>query len=407
MSEHQLHILLVEDNPGDALLVQEMLADAEADSFYVRRADSLLGALDLLADNDFDAIVLDLNLPDSSGFETFSAMQSHAPGTPVVLLTGHDDDGMALSAVEAGAQDYLVKDRLDEESLVRALRYAVVRQQGRPRPAAEQESANGRLIGVLGSKGGVGTTTVACHLAVQLQQATGATVLLVDLDVDGGAAGFLMQAATPYTALDAAENVHRLDERLWRTLVRTGKDGVDVLPSPALRAQAALPPAGRFRHVLRFARKVYRWVVVDLGRLGQLAGTLLPDLDELLVVTTGDLMAVHDTGRLLECLPSLGLPAEKTSIIHNQGSRWSAGAKLLKAVISLPPRSVLPTCDNELAAAYTKGQLLGAETDFGRELGRLAAAVAGVDGPPEADHGFSFKKLNWFGGRAAAPAEHS
>lgn len=395
MTEHFLRILLVEDNPGDALLVAEMLSEAETDAFRVERADSLLAALDLLAERDFDVILLDLNLPDSNGMDTFSAMRSHAPETPVVLLTGNDDDALAIAAVEAGAQDYLVKDGLDEEVLAKALRYAVVRQ---PRSAEVPGSQAGKLIGVLGSKGGVGATTLACHLATALEQ-TGAPVLLVDLDLDGGDVGFLMQAKTPYTAMDAADNVHRLDERFWRSLVAKSKHGVDVLVSPSLRGQTELPAVGRFRHLLRFARKLYRCVVVDLGRLGQTASVIAPDVDELLLVTTTDLMAVQGTGRVLECLSALEVSPEVIRLVHNQAGRWPSGGKILEAVVNTAPVAALPSCESELVSACTEGRLLGPGSGFGREVARLARAVAGIGTGAAPPQGFLSRKWSWFGGR--------
>ena len=125
MQEHKL--LLVEDNPGDARLVKEMLADSGDILFRVHTAESLVAALDALAQGKFDVALVDLSLPDSDGLETLSTIQRHAPGLPIVALTGHDSIAMALAAVERGAQDYLVKGTLTTDSLVRALQYAVVR----------------------------------------------------------------------------------------------------------------------------------------------------------------------------------------------------------------------------------------------------------------------------------------
>jgi Flp pilus assembly CpaE family ATPase len=406
MSETPLQILLVEDNPGDALLVQEMLSDADAGVFEMRRAASLLEGLDALAERSADVVLLDLNLPDSHGLETFSSLRKHAPEIPVVLLTGHDDDSLALSAVEEGAQDYLVKDRLEPETLLRAVRYAVVRQQrGGPPSTDSPGDGGGRMIGVIGAKGGVGTTTVACHLAAALQGLSGGPVLLADADVDGGTAGFLMQAKSPYTLLDAVDNVYRLDEGFWRSLIHETGDGVHVITSPALLGRVAVKETGRLRHVLRFARSLYPWAVVDLGRLTAVAAAVLTEIDRLLLVSTSDLMSAHDAGRVAESLTGDGIEPGRLSLIHNHASRGAAGTDVLEAVVKLPIVADMPASDKEMTAAYTRGVLVDPSSAFGREVTKLAATVSGLQPAGKGASGFSLKNLPLFGKREAAEAK--
>jgi PAS domain S-box-containing protein len=122
-----LHVLLVEDNPGDARLIREMLADAPGAPVEVVGADRLAAAVTRLAEGPVDGVLLDLSLPDSQGLATFSRLQAHAPAVPIVVLSGLADEAIALRAVQEGAQDYLVKGRVDGNLLVRALRYAVER----------------------------------------------------------------------------------------------------------------------------------------------------------------------------------------------------------------------------------------------------------------------------------------
>ncbi len=123
-------ILLVEDNPGDARLMRELLAGAQgrySAEFALISVDRLAAALEHLRHDTFEVILLDLTLPDSQGLETLDVMVQTAPQTPVVVLTGLDDEQIAVRAVQAGAQDYLVKGRIDGDLVVRALRYAVER----------------------------------------------------------------------------------------------------------------------------------------------------------------------------------------------------------------------------------------------------------------------------------------
>ena len=126
MTRQSLHVLLVEDNPGDARLLRTLLSAVPADFTWVY-AERLSAAIELLRSEPLDLVLLDLSLPDSQGLETFTRLFPHAICLPIVVLTGTDDETLALQAVQAGAQDYLVKGRLDGELLARALRYAVER----------------------------------------------------------------------------------------------------------------------------------------------------------------------------------------------------------------------------------------------------------------------------------------
>jgi diguanylate cyclase (GGDEF)-like protein/PAS domain S-box-containing protein len=129
MNTKPTKILLVEDNPGDARLVQEMLADLGPNKFALEHIDSLGEALSCLNKTKFDVVLLDLCLPDSGALDSLTRIQAAAPRIPIVVLSGHDDDAIALQCVQSGAQDYLVKGKGDSEVLSRSLRYAIERQQ--------------------------------------------------------------------------------------------------------------------------------------------------------------------------------------------------------------------------------------------------------------------------------------
>jgi PAS domain S-box-containing protein len=129
MGEASATVLLVEDNPGDARLIQEMLADGSGHRFRLWRADRLSAGLDMLSSGLVGVVLLDLSLPDSLGIETFCTMFAHAPQVPIIVLTGTDDEVMALHAVKTGAQDYLIKGEVNSNLLLRAMRYAMERKE--------------------------------------------------------------------------------------------------------------------------------------------------------------------------------------------------------------------------------------------------------------------------------------
>ncbi len=127
MAPNSIKVLLVEDNPGDARLVRELLIDAGANEFLLEHTSTLHDALDHLINASFDVMLLDLSLPDAHGMDTIKQIMNVASTMPIVVLSGNNDTDMALEAVQFGAQDYLVKGQGDGNLLARALHYAIDR----------------------------------------------------------------------------------------------------------------------------------------------------------------------------------------------------------------------------------------------------------------------------------------
>ncbi len=123
----RVRVLHIEDNPADAAFIQEMLGEAENISFDLEWKDRLSPGLEHLTKMETDVVLLDLNLPDSKGFVTFTRTLAQEPEIPIVILTGIHDEKLALKAVHEGAQDYLIKTHIDGDLLIRTIRYAIER----------------------------------------------------------------------------------------------------------------------------------------------------------------------------------------------------------------------------------------------------------------------------------------
>src|SRR5690348_2432764 len=120
MNNGAIKVLLVEDNPADVRLVREKLTEAPGAPFQFECVDRLAAGVSRLSAGGVDVLLLDLGLPDSQGLATFTAVHARQPGLPVVVLSGAADEQLAMQAVQAGAQDYLVKGT-DSRVLTRAL----------------------------------------------------------------------------------------------------------------------------------------------------------------------------------------------------------------------------------------------------------------------------------------------
>jgi diguanylate cyclase (GGDEF)-like protein len=179
MTQHApVKVLLVEDNPGDARLVEILLSEEDSSGFEVIHVERLSEALERPDRSAFDVILLDLTLPDSSGLETVDQMRRAAPQTPVVVLSGQDDEETALQAIQSGAEDYLVKGRGDGELIARSIRYSIERKK------AEEKLAHLAQYDHLTGLANRGLFQAILNQALARAERGGDTVTLMFLDLD-------------------------------------------------------------------------------------------------------------------------------------------------------------------------------------------------------------------------------
>jgi signal transduction histidine kinase len=129
MENLTIQILLVEDSSTDANLLRQVFLRARQQGWELSHVERLSYAIDACCDRPFDVVLLDLHLPDSDGLETITRFRDAVPNLPIVVLTATDDEELALQVMASGAQDYLVKDQITIQLLVRAIRYAIEREQ--------------------------------------------------------------------------------------------------------------------------------------------------------------------------------------------------------------------------------------------------------------------------------------
>jgi len=127
MNKEEIQTLLIEDNPGDARLIQEFLKDSKKVDFSIKIHETLSEGLEEFLNNKFDIVLLDLNLPDSSGYDTVKIINEKIKFVPVIVLTGRDDEELALKSLKFGIQDYLIKGKIDQILLERSILYTIER----------------------------------------------------------------------------------------------------------------------------------------------------------------------------------------------------------------------------------------------------------------------------------------
>ncbi|MEV5319366.1 fused response regulator/phosphatase [Streptomyces sp. NPDC052687] len=315
-------VLLVEDDPGDALLVEELVADS-ALKIRLRWVRSLTEAAEVLATETPDCVLLDLHLSDARGLEAVSLLRARAEQVAIVVLTGLAEEETGLAAVAAGAQDYLVKGRVEPELFGRAVRYAIQRKQAEQAAVALQASQmqaqeNARLERGLLPRPllrGEGVHVVARYRPGRAQALLGGDFYDIVQDSDGtvhAIVGDVSGHGPDEAALGVALRI------AWRTLVLSGVAGSEqmsrleeLLVAERAREEVfatlvslAVVPGEQRAHVvraghhglLRRGREHVEWIEVPGGpALGMLPGGATWPIAEL-PVPKGDSVVLFTDG---------------------------------------------------------------------------------------------------------------
>ncbi len=291
----------------------------------------------------------------------------------VIALHPSAEPELILQALRAGAHEFLhppVKSSLNQ---------ALERKSGERNKMRERLRQKGRVIGFLSAKGGCGATTIACHIAAELGR-LGKNVLLADMDLDAGMVRFLMKSKSPYSVLDALNNLHRLDQNYWTALISNGLPGLEVIAGPQSLASRQQPNQEQMLNMLTFCRGQYDFSIVDLGRsLNMTAMNSLDEIDETYLVTTLDVPALHQSKQIIQSLSNVGYGRERLRLVLNRmPQRLDVTPDELEKMMSLPVFATLPNDYPSLYESYSEGSLLPPGSRLGKELARMAVKVGGI-----------------------------
>jgi Flp pilus assembly CpaE family ATPase len=385
MNQEHVNVLLIEDSPEYAQLVQQWLSTGIGGiPIALNWADSLANGLDRLARGHVDVVLLDLGLPDSDGPGTFFSVRRHTPAAPVIILSTADNESQALSLVQKGAEDYLVKSTCNAEILLRALRFAMARYQWHAPAHPQAGATQGRVVGVMGCKGGVGGTTIACSLACELAKLPQQKVLLMDLDTIAGMVPFHMNLEPGNSIVDAIRKMDQMDLGCWESIVtRRGPPELSVLPLDGPNWEADDLTAASVATLLAWTRPIYDRVVADLGRCRRLSLELAEDMDEICLIATPAIPALFEAKRAIGALLKSGFAADRLRMVLNQVGKFSpfSGSELQK-VFGVAVQAKLPADAHEMENDTLAMRLPRSQSAFGKEMAVLAQRLAGLPEKP-------------------------
>lgn len=348
----------------------DVLRDPENETTFDQHDGDWSSLLDTLANSKPGVLLLDVSAVPSELNIAMRQLKYQSPDTKIIALHISADPQIILSAMRAGAHEFVHPPL--REALLPALERLLNANED---PGAT--ARRGKMIGFLSSKGGCGATTLACHIASELQNLTKKRVLLADLDLTSGLVGFLMKTPSAYSVLDAIKNLSRLDESLWKALVVDHRPNLSVIPAPAVYTRWDHPDEGQLRQVLQFMRTQHDWVVLDLGRsLNSIALAVLEEIDQLFLVSTLEVVALHGLKSIVHGLFEQG---DKIQLVLNRTPKMmDISTQELEKILGRSLYAALPNDYMGLYQSYSSGNLLDANSRLAQQFALLASKIAGV-----------------------------
>jgi pilus assembly protein CpaE len=301
-------------------------------------------------------LILELDEDRSKTFSRIQATLAASPSTEIFLTAPQTESEVLLEALRAGVKEFIPQPLKRQE-----LEEALARFRERHKERKPETGKHGKLITLFGSKGSVGTTTIAVNLAVSLRQADeNGSVVLLDLNPQFGDAALFLDMEPAHTMGDIAKNVARLDETFLMSVLSKHASGLYVLPSVSAVEDIGLLTPEAVERTLELLQAMFDYVIIDSG--DSLADTTIAALNlssSVYLVCNLTLPVLRNTKRLLEILAHLNYPIDNINIIVNRHEKHTeVSVKDLEEVLRRKASWLIPNDYSTTTNAINKGQPL-------------------------------------------------
>ncbi len=380
-------VLVVDDTKLITRMIRDKLV---ATGYVVEEAYEGNEALAKVKSFNPDLIILDVMLPGMDGYEIARRIrQDPTVGhVPIVMLTAKSGISEKIAGFEAGVDDYLTKP-FDPTELELRVRVLIAR--AKTQHAGDDASAPGKVISVFSLRGGSGTSSVAVNLAVALAQLFECEIPLVDLALESGSDG-LMLDLIPRTSLAnlAKEDITQMDAGMLKEYALHHPSGVQLLAAPASPIQAEAVTPRLVQTILPAARRGFSHTIVDTAhQLSELNLAAFDLSDHIVIVLTPDMLSLKSAGTILETLRSLAFSADKILVVLNWVfPRRGLPQREIEAALGRPVSLVLPYDSETTVRAINEGVpvvLSQPGAPWTNEIERLAYMLSAPDARARAD----------------------
>ena len=270
-----------------------------------------------------DILLLDINMPGMDGIKACEEISLSVPETIIIIISVQGGPEYFRSAMLAGARSYLVKP-FSASELVTAISETFQKEQirrGQVTKKIGNEELSSKVICVFSTKGGVGKTTIASNIAVSIARSTRKKVALIDLDLQFGDVGIMLNVTVKNTISDLIKEISQLDANLMEEYLVTHFSGVKVLPAPIKPEYAEYITGSNVEKIINTLKERYNYIIIDTS--ASFHETVLTSLDlsdKILFVSTLDLPTIKNVKAGLDVLETLRYPKDKISIVLNKAS---------------------------------------------------------------------------------------
>jgi pilus assembly protein CpaE len=338
MSE-PIKVLIVDDIPSTLDNLQKLLSfepDIQVVGTAVNGKEGVEQAKKLAP----DIVLMDVNMPIMDGIQATETLAQEVPGSPVIIMSVQGERDYLRRAMQSGAREFLIKPFSGDELIASIRRVYQLEQKkesflaktttapaaagGPPDGETPRRAEHGQVFFFYSGKGGVGKSLIAANLAVSMANETKAKVALVDLDLQFGDIGVLLNLDHSQGITDLIENIDHMDADFIREIMVDGPGGVKVLLTPISPELADLVTVDHIRRIFSELRKIFDYIIVDSSaHLGEINLEVLDHADKVVVVTSLSIPAIKNTKLALKIFDSLSISPDRVVLLLNKSDAHS------------------------------------------------------------------------------------
>jgi pilus assembly protein CpaE len=286
-----------------------------------------------------DLVLMDVNMPIMDGIQATETLAGEVPGSPVIIMSVQGERDYLRRAMQSGAREFLIKPFSGDELIASIRRVYQLEQKKEsfiakstgaaavaapPDGASPRRPEQGQVFFFYSGKGGVGKSLIAANLAVSMANETKGKVALVDLDLQFGDIGVLLNLDHSQGITDLIENIDHMDAEFIREIMVDGPYGIKVLLTPISPELADLVTVDHVRRIFGELRKIFDYIIVDSSaHLGEINLEVLDHADKVVVVTSLSIPAIKNTKLALKIFDSLSIPPDRVVLLLNKSDAHS------------------------------------------------------------------------------------
>jgi pilus assembly protein CpaE len=366
VADQPIRLLIVDDIPSTRDNLRKLLSFEEDIEVVGTAGDGKEGVAEAERLHP-DIVLTDVNMPLMDGIQLTEQLTQDLPASPVIIMSVQGERDYLRRAMQAGAREFLIKP-FSHDELVAAIRrvYAMELKKGTfltraaepPPPLASGRSGPGEVFVVFSAKGGVGKSIIAANLAVALARETDARVALVDLDLQFGDIGVMLNLNHSRSITDVVDAQDHLDAEVLDDILAVGPAGIRVLLAPVKPELADLVTPDHVRTVFAEMRKLCDFVVVDASsHLGEALLQVMEIASRILVVTGLTIPSVKNARLTLGVLESLNIDPERVLLVVNRVDGYSDFNKeATEQYLRVPVAVQIPHDPKAVSDAWNQGK---------------------------------------------------